>query len=1081
MKIKLLVLSLILSSSLLTAQESDYYLKSSDLNAFSFRTMGPALTSGRISDIAVHPQDKDFWYIAAASGGVWKTTNHGVNFSPIFDSEGSYSIGCVTIDPNNPHTVWVGTGENNNQRSVAYGDGIYKSTDDGKSWKNMGLKNSEHIGMIAVHPNNSDIVYVAAYGPLWSKGGERGLYKTTDGGENWNKILDIDEYTGVNEVHLDPGNPDVIYATAHQRMRKVFTYISGGPGSGIFKSTDGGENFEELKNGLPVDNMGKIGMDISPVNPDVLYAIIEAKYGKEGVYKSTDRGASWNKVDDYVTSGNYYQELFCDPKDVDKVYSMDTYSHFTNDGGNTWKKLPEDKKHVDNHAMWINPNNTDHYLMGCDGGLYETFDNGKNWEFYTNLPITQFYRVSVDQSEPFYNIYGGTQDNFSLGGPSQTRKSSGIDNYDWFVTNNGDGFESQVDPENPNIVYAQAQYGWLVRFDRNSGQKVGIQPQPPKGEAYRWNWDAPLIISPHDNKTLYFAANKVFKTTTRGNSWSVISDDLTQQIDRNKLKVMGRVWGVDAIMKNKSTTIYGNITALTESPKVKGLLYAGTDDGLIQAKEPGSDQWKKLSKFPDIPERTFVYDVEASLHDENTVFAVFNNHKEGDFKPYILNSENKGKSWKNISGDLPERGSVYSIVQDHKNPDLLFAGTEFGVFVTLNGGENWVQLKKGLPTIAIRDLTIQRDKNALVLGSFGRGFYVLDDYSPLRAISKEKLNKEATFLPTPSGLIYPEENRYGYSGVSFQGEDFWTAKNPEQGVNFYLHLKEDVKTLKAKRRESEKEKIKDKKDVYYPSFDELRAEDQEEKPYLILTIRSKDGEPIRRLTNPIKKGINKINWDGQIASISGFDTKGAPLTEASGAFFALPGEYLVDVHLSKNGSISELLTGHGFSLKALNLNTLPVDEDERNNILTDIEQTRKKLYEVNRYHRNFEKRVKQVKSIVRDYPGSDLEDLTKLREMEKTLDSLDILLTGDKSLSSREFETEPSLTNRIGIAVYQTYNTQNAPTKTQQKAIELVKSELLSIQKILEVLKSELSSIESKLKRQGAPLLKDKLPDRVKR
>ncbi|MDR9398751.1 MAG: glycosyl hydrolase, partial [Salibacter sp.] len=841
MKIKLLVLSLILSSSLLTAQESDYYLKSSDLNAFSFRTMGPALTSGRISDIAVHPQDKDFWYIAAASGGVWKTTNHGVNFSPIFDSEGSYSIGCVTIDPNNPHTVWVGTGENNNQRSVAYGDGIYKSTDDGKSWKNMGLKNSEHIGMIAVHPNNSDIVYVAAYGPLWSKGGDRGLYKTTDGGENWNKILDIDEYTGVNEVHLDPGNPDVIYATAHQRMRKVFTYISGGPGSGIFKSTDGGENFEELKNGLPVDNMGRIGMDISPVNPDVLYAIIEAKYGKEGVYKSTDRGASWNKVDDYVTSGNYYQELFCDPKDVDKVYSMDTYSHFTNDGGNTWKKLPEDKKHVDNHAMWINPNNTDHYLMGCDGGLYETFDNGNNWEFYTNLPITQFYRVSVDRSEPFYNIYGGTQDNFSLGGPSQTRKSSGIDNYDWFVTNNGDGFESQVDPENPNIVYAQAQYGWLVRFDRNSGQKVGIQPQPPKGEAYRWNWDAPLIISPHDNKTLYFAANKVFKTADRGNSWSVISDDLTQQIDRNKLKVMGRVWGVDAIMKNKSTTIYGNITALTESPKVKGLLYAGTDDGLIQVKEPESDQWKKLSKFPDIPERTFVYDVEASLHDENTVFAVFNNHKEGDFKPYILKSENKGKSWKNISGDLPERGSVYSIVQDHKNPDLLFAGTEFGVFVTLNGGENWVQLKKGLPTIAIRDLTIQRDKNALVLGSFGRGFYVLDDYSPLRAISKEKLNKEATFLPTPSGLIYPEENRYGYSGVSFQGEDFWTAKNPEQGVNFYLHLKEDVKTLKAKRRESEKEKIKDEKDVYYPSFEELRAEDQEEKPYLILTIRSKDG------------------------------------------------------------------------------------------------------------------------------------------------------------------------------------------------------------------------------------------------
>ena len=402
----------------------------------------------------------------------------------------------------------------------------------------MGLKNSEHIGNILVHPNNSNIVYVSAYGPLWSKGGDRGIYKTDDGGNTWNKILYIDEHTGFNEIHMDPRDPNILYAASHQRRRHVYTYVGGGPGSGLHKSTDGGVTWKEINKGLPGVEIGRIGIDISDANPEIIYAIVEAAERKGGFYKSTNRGETWVKQSSKVTSGNYYQEIFADPVDEDIVYTMDTWMAVTHDGGKTFKNVGEDYKHVDNHAMWINPNNNSHWLVGCDGGIYETFDFGKKWDFKKNLPVTQFYKVAVDNAEPFYNIYGGTQDNFSIGGPSRVNNSHGISNQDWFITHGGDGFESQIDPENPNIIYAQSQYGWLVRYDKLSGEEVGIKPIARKGELdYKWNWDAPLAVSNHKSGRLYFAANKVFRSDDYGNSWSVISDDLSRKIDRNKLKV----------------------------------------------------------------------------------------------------------------------------------------------------------------------------------------------------------------------------------------------------------------------------------------------------------------------------------------------------------------------------------------------------------------------------------------------------------------------------------------------------------------------------------------------------------------
>jgi photosystem II stability/assembly factor-like uncharacterized protein len=622
--------------------EDDRLLSADTLAGLKLRSLGPAINSGRISDFAVTPGKRHRYFAAAASGGVWRTDNAGTTWTPVFDKQDSYSIGCLAMDPSNPNVVWVGTGENNSQRSVSFGDGVYKTLDGGTTWENVGLEESEHIGRIAIDPRDPDVVYVAAQGPLWRSGGDRGLYKTIDGGTNWERILHISDDTGVNEVHLDPRDPDIVYATAYQRRRPVWTLLNGGPESGIHKSTDGGKTWRELQKGLPEGvDLGRIGLAISPADPDVIYAIVEAQRDEGGVFRSTDRGESWEKRSDYMSqSPQYYNELVADPQDVDTVYSMDTWLHVSTDGGKTFTKVGEKHKHVDNHAMWIDPEDTDYLLVGCDGGVYESFDRGTNWSFKENLPINQFYRVTVDNSTPFYFIYGGTQDNNTLGGPVRTLHRSGISNEDWFVTVGGDGYETKVDPVNPDIVYSQWQYGGLVRYDRASGETIDIQPQEEPGEAaHRWNWDSALLISPHSHTRIYYAAQILFRSDDRVNTWRAVSGDLTRNMDRNELPVMGRIWSVDAIAKNNSTSFFGTIVALSESPLIEGLLFVGTDDGLVQVTEDGGGTWRRIDRIGDVPEMTYVNDLEASLHDPNTVYAVLNNHKRGDFKPYVFKSQ----------------------------------------------------------------------------------------------------------------------------------------------------------------------------------------------------------------------------------------------------------------------------------------------------------------------------------------------------------------------------------------------------------------------------------------------------------
>ncbi|MBC7861637.1 MAG: glycosyl hydrolase, partial [Bacteroidia bacterium] len=841
-------------------------------SAFKWRSIGPSVTSGRVGDIAVNPKNKSEYYVVGASSGVWKTENNGITFSPVFDSYGSYSIGCISIDPSNPNVVWVGTGENNNQRSVAYGDGLYKSEDAGKSWKKVGLEKSEHIGRISIDPTNGDIVYVAAYGPLWNAGGERGIYKTTDGGKTWKQALSISENTGCNDVLIDPNHTNIIYAAAHQRRRHEWTYISGGPESGIYKSTDAGTTWDKLSNGLPASETGRIGLAMSPVNSDLLYAIVEANGDDKGFYRSADRGASWEKRSEWATAGNYYQEIIPDPKNADKVFSLDTWAQVTTDGGKSFKGMGEKHKHVDNHALYIEPENTNHMLMGCDGGLYETYDAAKTWQFKTNLPFTQFYRVTTDNSLPFYNVYGGTQDNNSLGGPSRTISSSGIINTDWFVTVGGDGFKSLVDPTDPNIIYSEWQYGGLIRYDKKSGEVVDIKPQEKKDEtANRWNWDAPLLISNFSNKRLYFASQRVYRSDDHGNTWKEISGDLSKGLDRNKIPVMGKIWSMDAVAKNQSTSFYGNITSLCESPKNENLIFAGTDDGLIQITSDNGGSWTKISSFAGVPDQSFVQNIVASQHNENIVYACFNNHRQGDFKPYLMKSNDKGKTWSNISNNLPARGSVYCITEDFVNPDLLFCGTEFGIYFTLDGGKSWMKFMNGLPLTSVREIAIQKRETDLVIATFGRGFYVMDDYSPLQKLKNEDFEKKATILPVKDGLVFNQSVPFGHKGKSFQGESFFQTDNPPIGATITWFLKDDYKTIKEKRKASEKEKAKNKQEIFYPSADSLRLEDREEAPYVLILITDIQDNTVRQLKQPAKKGLYRTVWDGRFDITSAVD------------------------------------------------------------------------------------------------------------------------------------------------------------------------------------------------------------------
>lgn len=1064
--------------------EKPAYLNSSTYSGLSFRSLGPAVTSGRIGDLAVNPQNPAEYYVAVASGGVWKTVNAGTTYTPIFDAQGSYSIGCVSLDPGNPNVVWVGTGENNNQRSVAYGDGVYKSEDGGKTWKNKGLKTSEHIANVVVDPSDPNTVYVAAYGPVWSDGGERGVYKSTDGGETWTCVKSVSAYTGCNNLVMDPRDPKVLYAAFHQRQRKVFTYIGGGPESALFKSTDGGASWKKLEGGLPGGELGRIGIDVSPVNPDYVYAVVEANDKKGGIYRSTDRGASWTKMSDTYTSGNYYQEITCDPKNVDRIFITDVFYKYSDDGGKTVRSLSELNKHIDNHCIWIDPANTEHLRVGCDGGIYETWDFAKTWEFKHNLPVTQFYKVSTDNGFPFYHVHGGTQDNLSLGAPSRTTSLNGIPNSDWYVTSTGDGFETQVDPTNSDIIYAQSQYGGLVRFDRKSGEYLPIQPQPGENEpAYRWNWDSPLTISNHSPTRLYFGANKIFRTDDRGNSWRVISPDLSRGEDRNKFEIMGKVWSVDAIAKNGSTDIYGQTTTIAESTLDPNLLWVGTDDGLLWLTRDGGVNWTKMDNPAGIPARTYVHQVIASQHDKNTAYVCYNHHRYGDFKPYLLKTTDGGKSWTSIAGTLPERGSVYSVAEDHVDPRLLFCGTEFGAFFSPDGGENWVQLKAGLPTIAVRDIEIQHRENDLVLGTFGRGIYVLDDYSPLRKLQKETFEQASQIFPVKDSWLFLPNKPLGLRDKGHLGSSYYAAPNPPVGAVFTYWLKEDISTLKAKRQAAEKKKFEQKEPVYYPDMEALREEDQQPEPYLLFTITDATGEVVRHIKTSASKGLKRLVWDFRYNPVAPVTNRRsvAPDNLFSGldqGHLALPGQYNLSLYQHEDGVLTLLTGPQSFTVKSLNNATLPAtDQKAYLEFCKKVGHLRKTVSATSNIRNELSTNLGHYQSAILEMPAPPEQLLKKTYDLTRRLNAVSLQLNGDPTRARREFETPPSINGRVGLLEYGMWNSTGDPTKTFEENYRIAAKQIGPVLEELRAIAKEMEAIGQLLNQNQAPATPGRWPD----
>lgn len=1002
------------------------------LGAFTFRSIGPALMSGRIADVAVHPTRPNVWYVAVGSGGVWKTENGGATFAPIFDSTGVYSIGCVTLDPHDPETVWVGTGEAVGGRHVGFGDGVYRSRDGGRSWDKMGLAATEHVAKIVVDPHDRNVIWVAAQGPLWAPGGERGLYKSVDGGTTWTCALASGPYTGCTDVLVDPRNPNVVYAALWQRHRTVWALMSGGPESGVRKSEDGGQTWRELRGGLPGGNVGKIGLALSPQDPDVVYATIELAAREGGFWRSADGGASWRKMSDRLGGGtgpHYYQELWADPHRFDCVYLADVMLGRTEDGGATWKNVENGAKHVDNHAVAFHPTDPDFLLVGCDGGLYVSRDRGQTYHHFGNLPVTQFYKVDVDYDWPVYRLGGGTQDNATQYGPARTLTDNGIRNADWRVLIGGDGHDFAIDPTNPNLIYCESQEGYLRRFDRAGGWSVDVRPQPEAGEPnFRFNWDAPILISPHDPARIWYASNRLFRSDDRGDSWTAVSPDLTRAERRLHLEVMGRTWSVDAVWDLLAMSAYSSITSVSESPLQAGLLYVGTDDGLVQVSEDGGATWRRAGDLPgegDAP--FFVNDVKADRFDANVVYVAADRHKTGDFAPYLFKSADRGRTWAPLTEGIPARHLVWRVIQDHEAPGLMFAGTEFGVCVTLDGGAKWMKMSGGLPPIPVRDLEIQRRENDLVLATFGRSFWVLDDYAPLRALSEEALaGAEFAWFATRAALLYhPDDLIFGPKGN--QGDSAYAAENPPYGATFTWWIRDGWKTRKAEREKAEAEAAKAGEPVRFPEFDALRAEEREQAPALWLEVRGPDGEIAQRFSAAAGAGLHRATWDLRLA----------------GGGLTTPGTHAVQAYVQREGAFTPLGEAQSFEVWQVGAGALPPTGTPQE-IAAWQRGARDFVAELRAAGRALDEAAAQVREGLEaagDSARGGLELLADGRALELALADAKRALEGDQIEQTHGEAGSPSIRSRAFTAAFGSGGHGHGPTGTQRRQLEIARAD----------------------------------------
>jgi len=1061
-------------------QDKKSLLNEETFSELKLRNIGPAFMSGRIADIAIHPDKENTWYVAVGSGGVWKTTNAGITWESIFDEQPVYSIGCVTIDPNNPHTIWVGTGENVGGRHVGFGDGVYKSTDDGKTWKNMGLKHSEHISKIIVHPKNSDIIYVASQGPLWSKGGERGFYKSIDGGKSWKRTLGDDEWTGVTDIAIDPRNPQRLYAATWQRHRTIAAYMGGGPKSGLHRSEDGGETWKELKSGLPEGPKGKIGLAISPQRPDVLYAAIELNRREGAVYKTINRGENWTKQSNTVsgaTGPHYYQELYASPHKFDRLYLMDVRTQISDDGGKTFKRMKGQHKHVDNHAMAFRKNDPDYLLLGTDGGLYESYDLAENWRFINNLPVTQFYKIALDDSKPFYQVYGGTQDNATEAGPSRTDKNTGITNADWEVVLFADGHQPATEPGNPDIAYAQWQQGNLMRLDRKTGEKTFIQPQPDEGEGYeRFNWDCPLIVSPHSPTRIYHASHRLWRSDNRGDSWETVSGDLTNYKERLDMPIMGRKQSWDSPWDISAMSTYNTITTIAESPIKEGLLYVGTDDGLLQVSDNGGENWEEIpvSELPGVENTAYVNDIKPGYHDVNTVYVALDRHKFGDYTPYLFKSTDKGKTWESITANLKEPQIIWQLAQDHEDPNLLFIGTEFGIFFSIDGGKKWIEMSSDA-NISFRDIEIHRRENDLAGASFGRGIFILDDYTPLRNLTEEGLQDEALLFSPRDAWWYFPRTPFGGSEKGSQGATYFAAPNPPFGAVFTYYLKDDVKSLKEIRQEKEKKLKDEEKDIDFPGWEALDEEIMQEEPAVFLTVLDHSGEVVKRIEAPEKSGFHRINWDLSFTSPQPIE-----MEEESSAgrrrqqsFMSPPGNYRAFLTKEVNGDISVLTDTVDFKVKQLYKGALKgANPKEVVRFWKEVTGFRADVSALGMNLNNTLKKAQAMKRALVKTQSTDKELTRRIDDLLKDIKQLRKRMNGSPAKSEIGEKGNPTVRSRLRAVTSGVSGSTYGPAPVHQKSFALAKKEYKHLEEAFkEIIKETIPGLERELEDAGAPYI----------
>ena len=914
----------------------------SALAQLKFREIGPAAMGGRIDDFAVLESNPSTVYAGTASGGLWKTLNAGTTWTPLFDKEAVSSIGDVAIAPSDPMIVWAGTGEANNRQSSSWGNGVYRSTDGGTTWQNMGLKDSHHIGRILIHPVNPDIVYVAALGRLWGPNRERGLFKTGDGGRTWKQVLFVNEDTGVVDAVMDPASPDTLYVSAYPRRRTVFGFAGSGPDGGIHKSTDGGQTWKKLVKGLPWDpepqrprqgqggmpadiaalfgtgapeepaaappkpepgkrsEIGRIGLAVYRKDPRIVYAVVE--HDKGGVFRSEDRGETWTKMSDTNPRPMYYSKIVVDPTNDLRIWVLGASMYSSEDGGKTFRTDLVQRIHGDYHALWINPANPDHMVLGSDGGIHWSWDRGRSWDFVNNLAIGQFYEVGVDMRQPYW-IYGGLQDNNTWGGPSRSLNPRGIGNGDWFTVGGGDGFYAQVDPKDPNTVYAESQDGNLLRRDIRTGEQRSIKPQPAEGEKpFRFQWNSPVVISAHDSRTLYYGGNFLFKSTDRGDAWTRISPDLTSGADRDTLPILGRVPDKQSRSRHDGVQQWPAVTTIAESPLDANVLWAGTDDGLLQVTRDGGQAWRNVyDRLPGAPRGGYVSRVIASRTAAGAAYVTLDGHRSNDFAIYAYATTDFGQNWRKITQGLPENQGVLNVIREHpQRPDVLFAGGEFGASISWDRGQKWQPLCLNLPTVPVDDICIHPRDNDLILATHGRSIWVFDDLAPITEMSEPVLAS-----PLHLFSIRPAIQWRPWANTGSTGHKAFFGENPPTGALIHYFLKD-------------------------------KPGDGER---LSVQILDKAGKVLRTLGGaPALPGVNRVVWDTR-AEIPGMPPPAAPQGEGGGGGFGRfggglgprvePGEYSVKVKLGAKEAVG----------------TVRVEEDPRLALEPTVRAARRELLE----------------------------------------------------------------------------------------------------------------------------------------